>query len=701
MNCAVKERHFEMEECVMKLGHRTINGKRNFLKDSLSINITAFVLVIVVIIELIMAVFIVYTTSTAIQDQEKTTFKTLTNNAAGEIKIYLDGYITLAEFLAADPRIINAVSISSTSQPLSTHEDFREIIAMAQTNTKNHPELLNFCFGVVAENALYTQDSITTDSGLSLRDSSLYASIEANTTVVTQPYIDQITGEVCVSITAPIQSGGKPVGLVGIDINTSQLSTFLDGLTIGKTGQISLIASDHSIISATDSSVIGEVISEGNGFYGEALYTELEASSDRIFRFQYQGVDQLAYLTILPEYDWHVLVGMSASEYHQSTLSIIIYLVILYIIGSILIIALLSLHIRRKLAPVSKITQALAQFAQGNLDQSIPVTSQDELGIISDSINQSSKQIAAYIHEIIAVMQSLSKGDFTKEFNMDFQGDFKSIQASIDHFKLLMSNTILGVVEAADQVSIGADQVSSGAQAQAQGATQQASSVQQMATAIDAISHEIVENTNSTDLVSHKVLTLLDEVHTGDEKMANMLHAMDSITETSEEIKSIIKNIEDIAFQTNILALNAAIEAARAGTAGKGFAVVADEVRNLAGKTAEASRNTGTLISKSLLAIQNGKQIADETAVSFHLVSDGIVEVSNLAKEISENTTHQGNSIRQTSREVDEISSVVHNNAASAEECAAASEQLSGQATQLKGLVGQFKLSPHAKTHHI
>ena len=149
------------------------------------------------------------------------------------------------------------------------------------------------------------------------------------------------------------------------------------------------------------------------------------------------------------------------------------------------------------------------------------------------------------------------------------------------------------------------------------------------------------------------------------------------------------------------MALNAAIEAARAGTAGKGFAVVADEVRNLAGKTAEASRNTGTLISKSLLAIQNGKQIADETAVSFHLVSDGIVEVSNLAKEISENTTHQGNSIRQTSREVDEISSVVHNNAASAEECAAASEQLSGQATQLKGLVGQFKLSPHAKTHHI
>lgn len=690
-----------MGEYVMKLGNHASNGKRNFLKDSLSINITAFALMIVVIIELIMAVVIIGTTSSAIKKQEDTTFKTLADNAAGEIQIYINGYITLTEFIASDPRIIDAFTESSSSQPLSTHEDFQDIIGLAQTSTKDHPELLNFAFGVMSEDSIYTQNSTVTDIGISLRESAIYEGIEKNQTIVTQPYQDQVTGEFCVSIIAPVESNGRAVGVVSVDISTSQLSSFLDGLTIGETGQICLIASDHSIVSFADPNMIGKVVSEENGFYGEQLYTELETSSDTVFEFQYQGVKQRAYLTILPEYDWHILAGMSTFEYYQSTLSIIGYLVLLYIIGSILIIALLSLHIRHKLAPVSQITQGLAQFAQGNLDLSIPVTSQDELGTISDSINQSSKQIAAYIHEIMAVMQSLSKGDFTKEFSIHFQGDFQSIQTSIDHFKQLMSSTILGVVEAADQVSIGADQVSSGAQAQAQGATQQASSVQQMATAIDAISHEIVENTNSTDLVSHKVLTLLEEVHTGDEKMANMLHAMDSITETSEEIKSIIKNIEDIAFQTNILALNAAIEAARAGTAGKGFAVVADEVRNLAGKTAEASRNTGTLISKSLLAIQNGKQIADETAVSFHLVSDGIVEVSNLAKEISENTTHQGNSIRQTSREVDEISSVVHNNAASAEECAAASEQLSGQATQLKDLVGQFKLSPHAKTRHI
>lgn len=685
----------------MQFGHHLSGKNRNLLKDSLSVNITAFALTIVVIIELIMAIVIIYTTSNAIQKQEATTFKTLANNAGGEIEIYINSYITLAEFMASDPFIADAISASSPSQPLSTHEYFQNIIRLAQTNAQAHPELLNFGFGVISENALYTQNSTQKDAGISLRDSILYESIEKNETVVTQPYVDQITGEICISVTTPIQSGGRTVGLVGIDINAAQFSTFLDGLTIGKTSQICLIASDHSIISSSDTNAVGKAVSEENGFYGEQLYIELDRPSNSVFEFNYQGSNQFAYLTILPEYDWHILVGMSALEYYESTLSIIGYLILLCVVGSLVIIVLLSLHIRRKLSPVPQITHGLTQFAQGNLDLSIPITSQDELGKISDSINQSSAQLAAYIHEIMTMMQALSKGDFTKEFTMEFHGDFKSIQSSIENFKLLMSSTILGVVEAADQVRIGADQVSSGAQAQAQGATEQASSVQQMATAIDSISHEIVENTTSTDMVSQKVLTVLDEVKTGDQNMTNMLHAMDSITETSEEIKSIIKSIEDIAFQTNILALNAAIEAARAGTAGKGFAVVADEVRNLAGKTAEASRNTGTLITKSLVAIQNGKQIADETATSFRLVSDGIVEVSNLAKEISENTTHQGNSIRQTSREVDEISSVVHNNAASAEECAAASEELSGQANQLKELVGQFKLSPHAKTRHI
>ena len=174
--------------------------------------------------------------------------------------------------------------------------------------------------------------------------------------------------------------------------------------------------------------------------------------------------------------------------------------------------------------------------------------------------------------------------------------------------------------------------------------------------------------------------------------MADLMGAMKAIEEKSVEISKVIKTIEDIAFQTNILALNAAVEAARAGSAGKGFAVVADEVRNLATKSQEASASTASLIEETVKAVNEGSRLSVETDEALKEVVIRAQKVMDAVTRISQATDAQSHDVAQVSTGIDQISSVVQTNSATAEQSAAASEELSGQANLLKELIGRFTL---------
>ncbi len=359
---------------------------------------------------------------------------------------------------------------------------------------------------------------------------------------------------------------------------------------------------------------------------------------------------------------------------------------------------------RMILTPVNEIVFAMGEMTKGNVHTTVAYESNDEFGMMAESVRSSCNTLAHYIDLIDETMQKMAEGDFLiEEPEEPFKGDFANMEASITKFIARLNEALSQVSEAAVQVSAGAEQVSSGAQALSQGTTEQASSVQELSATIAEISHQVSENAQNADLAATRANEVGTVAAESSERMQKMLEAMKDISNSSNEIGKIIQTIEDIAFQTNILALNAAVEAARAGAAGKGFAVVADEVRNLASKSAEASSNTATLIEASMRAVKNGEEIAKETAQSLESVLQGTEEMTGSIDKISSASKEQASAISQVTLGMDQISAVIQTNSATAEESAAASEELSSQSEMLKGLMAQFKIKgvDNAENHTV
>ncbi|MBN9647286.1 HAMP domain-containing protein [Terrisporobacter glycolicus] len=359
------------------------------------------------------------------------------------------------------------------------------------------------------------------------------------------------------------------------------------------------------------------------------------------------------------------------------------------IIGAIVI----GIYITRKIRqPIEELEIAANKMSLGDFDIEIDYESEDELGSLSNSMISMSNTIKAMIGDVVNVLQEIASGNFDVEPKVEYIGVFNSIEKSLEHITNELSDTMSQINVASDQVQSASDQVASGAQMLSQGTTEQAGSIEELSATIAEISNQVKETAKNAQEANVLYTDAGREVKDGNEKMKNMIVAMDEISSTSNEIGRIIKTIDDIAFQTNILALNAAVEAARAGEAGKGFAVVADEVRNLAEKSAQAAKNTSTLIENSINAVENGTSIVDNTSQSLQRILDKTNKVVSLLDRIAKGSEEESDAINQVTLGLEQISAVVQTNSATSEESAAASEELSGQAQILKSLIDDFNL---------
>lgn len=350
--------------------------------------------------------------------------------------------------------------------------------------------------------------------------------------------------------------------------------------------------------------------------------------------------------------------------------------------------------------PIRDIDNVAKDLANGNLHSELTYHSDDELGTLAHSLRKSIRTLSSYVDDIKRSMQEFSHGNFDVKPEVEWKGDFEEILQAFMSFEASMADLVKHLQRVADQVAEGSEQIASSSTELAEGATNQAASVEELTASLANVSERVAQNSQNARTISGKVDELGTQLYESNGKMSEMVISMSEIEKASKEISKIIETINQIASQTNLLALNASIEAARAGDAGKGFAVVADQVSALAAQSAEAVKESASLIDTSVAAVEKGMVIANDTASQLGAVVDNSRHIVDEVNNIADVLNTQTEAIKQVDEGVEAINDVVQTNSATSQECAAASQDMSTQADTLRGLIATLKIAHFKKNNN-
>lgn len=345
------------------------------------------------------------------------------------------------------------------------------------------------------------------------------------------------------------------------------------------------------------------------------------------------------------------------------------------------------------LVPLREVEAVAQELTDGNLHSTLEYHSDDEIGRLAHSMRKSIRILGSYVDDIGRAMKMFADGNFDVQPEVEWKGDFVGILNSFMMFEKSMAEVIKGIQHVSDEVSSAAEQVAASSNDLADGATNQAAVVEELTATVEGVSEQVEKNSKTAKEISGRVDELGNAILESNGKMKDMVDSMNEINGASKEIDKIIATINEIAAQTNLLALNASIEAARAGEAGKGFAVVANQVNVLADQSAQAAKESATLIETSVKAVEKGMVIAGQTASQLQEVAENSQIITKEVTNIADTLETQATEIKQINDGIEQINDVVQTNSATSEECAASGQEMSSEAENLREMIQKFKIA--------
>ena len=501
-------------------------------------------------------------------------------------------------------------------------------------------------------------------------------------------------GKLGITMGIPVKEDGETALYVMGTYKYDLLNDVISGINLGRTGMAYMVNREGVVtghpnqsLALSQSSLVQ--LSGGN----EDAVERVTTGETGAVEFPIDGKKMLVAFSPIRGTQWSLVIQIPKSDYsHFINWAMLIS--ILATLAGLIISVLLILRFARSIShPVQCVTDRMVALSNGDLHTEVPpVGTGDELEVMTQTLDATLASINRYISDIQQVLTHIADGDLRTGPQVDYKGDFVLIRGSLRTIAQSMNETLLGFHSAADRLTAMAEQLNGQSAQLHQASLEQNQSAEELVHEVTHVKEQLADVAESSGQTRSQTEEIIRRIRSANEQMDALSSAMDDISANAQQITKIAKDIEDIAFQTNILSLNASVEAARAGAAGKGFAVVANEVKRLATKSAEAAQSATEMVNNTKAIIQTGVELTADTAGSLRAISDVSGQISAISDQLAAAVQGQETALAVMEERIAAISDIADRNLQNAGETERSSGSLAKEAEVLQSQVRKFTL---------
>jgi methyl-accepting chemotaxis protein len=490
---------------------------------------------------------------------------------------------------------------------------------------------------------------------------------------LTEPYIDAATGQMVISIGAPVRESGQTLGVVGADLTLQTITDSINALNFNGMGYAFLISADGKILVHPDKTLVTKNLKD--------VYPQDTPSINAGFsEIQVDGKTRIvtfAPVKGLGSVNWYIGLSVDKEQAFAALSEFRTSAIIATVIAVVSIIALLGLLIRLLMQPLHVMTRAMQNIAEGegDLTRRLVVESQDEFGMLGSAFNRFVERIHSSISEVASATEQVNE-------------------------------VALRVVSASNSSMLNSDEQASRTNSVAAAINELGAAAQEIARNAAQASHQASDARGLAEEGQQVVERSISSMQKLSQMLGTSSGHIESLNDKTVNIGQILEVITSISQQTNLLALNAAIEAARAGEAGRGFAVVADEVRNLAHRTQESAQQVQKMIEELQISArdsvntmeesqrhsQDSVEIANRAGERLISVTERIGEIDGMNQSVATATEEQTSVVESINMDITEINTLNQEGVENLQSTLRACSDLEQQAARLKQLVGSFRI---------